>query len=80
MDNDPRIIKALETAGIDYDPDSLAPGKSFRDIGIDSLDVMGLFLAIEEAHGIKFSEDEANAIGTPVDLITMLDRKLSGDP
>ncbi|HEY2345284.1 MAG TPA: acyl carrier protein [Xanthomonadaceae bacterium] len=74
--NDQRIVDALQGAGIDYDSDNFSPERSFRDNGIDSLDVMGLFLAIEEKHGVKFSEQEADAIKTPGDLSLALDRKL----
>ncbi|HTA64694.1 MAG TPA: acyl carrier protein [Xanthomonadaceae bacterium] len=74
--NEQRIIDALQGAGIDFDLENFAPSRSFRDNGIDSLDVMGLFLAIEEKHGVKFSEQEADAIKTPGELGLALDRKL----
>ena len=75
--NDQRIIDALRDAAIDYDAESFSPSLSFRDNGIDSLDVMGLFLAIEEKHGVKFSAAEAEAIKTPAELSLALDRKLN---
>lgn len=75
--NDQRIIDALGDAGIDYDINKFSPSLSFRDNGIDSLDVMGLFLAIEEKHGVKFSATEAEAIKTPAELSLALDRRLS---
>lgn len=74
--NDQRIIDALKGAAIDYDVENFSPSGTFRDNGIDSLDVMGLFLAIEEKHGVKFSEAEADAIRTPAELSAALDRKL----
>lgn len=73
---DQRILDALTRAGIDHDTGSLSPERSFRDNGIDSLDVMSLFLAIEETHGVKFSAAEAEVIQTPVELSRALDRKL----
>lgn len=75
--NDQRIIEALHDAAIDFDVENFSSSRSFRDNGIDSLDVMSLFLAIEEKHGIKFSATEAEAIKTPVDLSLALDRKLN---
>ena len=39
MPNDEEIIAALDEAGIDYDSTDYDPEKSFRDNGIDSLDV-----------------------------------------
>ncbi|MDN5924311.1 MAG: acyl carrier protein [Xanthomonadales bacterium] len=75
--NDQRIVEALSNAAIDYDSENFSPDKSFRDNNIDSLDVMSLFLAIEEKHGVKFSGEEADAIETPAELSRALDRKLN---
>ncbi len=77
MSIDQRIIDALNAAGIDYDQAGYDPAKTFRDNGIDSLDVMSLFLAIEEAFAVKFSESEANTIRTPAEISAALDQKLS---
>jgi acyl carrier protein len=76
MINDEEIVEALDDAGIDYDSTSYDPEKPFRNNGIDSLDVMSLFLAIEERHGVKFSEAEATAIQSPRQLSTALAEKL----
>lgn len=76
MSNDGEIVAALDDAGIDYDSAAYDPEKSFRDNGIDSLDVMSLFLAIEEKHGVKFSEAESNALQTPRQLSIALAEKL----
>lgn len=75
--NDQRIINALRDAGVDYDSTNFSASSTFRDNGIDSLDVMSLFLAIEEKYVVKFSADEAETIKTPAELSLMLDRKLS---
>lgn len=76
MSTDQRIITALNEAGIDYDVEGYDQNKSFRDNAIDSLDAMSLFLAIEEKYEVKFSEEEANSIHTPVSLSSALDQKL----
>lgn len=72
---DQRILDALNRAGIDHDAESFSPDRSFRDNGIDSLDVMSLFLAVEEMHGVKFSAAEAEGIQTPAELSLALDHK-----
>jgi acyl carrier protein len=77
MSNDQRIIDALREAGIDYDAEAYDQARSFRDNGIDSLDVMSLFLAIEEKYGVKFSEEEANAINSPMGISSALDLKIN---
>jgi len=75
--NDQRIIDALRDAAIDYDSENFSPDASFLENGIDSLDAMSLFLAIEEKHGVKFSSEEAGAIHSPAELSLALDRKLN---
>lgn len=75
--NDERIVNALHDAAIDYDVENFSPDRSFRDNGIDSLDVMSLLLAIEEKHGVKFPAEEAEAITTPAELSRALERKLN---
>ena len=77
MMNDQAILDALNTAGIDYDVDGYQPQKTFRDNGIDSLDVMSLFLALQEKTGISFTTEEVSAIQTPAQLLTALNEKAS---
>jgi acyl carrier protein len=76
MLQDEAIKQALDAAGIDYNATGYDPEKTFRDNGIDSLDVMSLFLEIEEKHGVNFTEEEALAVKTPGDLLSALAEKL----
>ena len=71
------IIDALEDAGIDYDVENYKPEKTFKDNGIDSLDVMSLFLVIEEKYAVKFSQKEVDSIFTPSDIAKILEEKIS---
>jgi len=61
-------------AGLDVVPDMsrFDSNKSFRDNGIDSLDVMTVFLAVEENYGIKISEDESLRINSPAQLLSVI--------
>ena len=76
MPTNQRIIDALKVAGVDFDIEAFDPSKSFGGNGIDSLDVMSLFLTLEETYKVKFSEQEANSIKTPSELAVSLDQKL----
>lgn len=77
MTIDQRIIQALTDARIDYNAKGYDPAKTFRDNGIDSLDVMSLLLAVEEKFGIKFSDEDVNAIKTPAAISAELDRRVT---
>ena len=61
-------------AGLDVvaDMSRFDSNKSFRDNGIDSLDVMTVFLAVEENYGIKISEDESLRINSPAQLLSVI--------
>ncbi len=74
---DQRIIDALQAAGIDYNKSIYDPAKSFRNNGIDSLDVMSLLLSLEEAYEIRFTEEEVTLIDTPAEISALLDNKLA---
>jgi acyl carrier protein len=76
MMQDEVIKQALDAAGIDYDTTGYDPAKTFRDNGIDSLDVMSLFLQIEEKYSVNFTEDDALAVKTPGDLLSAVAEKL----
>lgn len=49
--------------------------KSFRDNGIDSLDVMTVLLAVEENYDIKISEEESLRINSPAQLLGVINAR-----
>lgn len=48
---------------------------SFRDLGIDSLDLVDLVFELEEEIGIEFEDEELMSITTVKDLLTLIDKK-----
>ncbi|WP_281677022.1 acyl carrier protein [Eggerthia catenaformis] len=48
---------------------------SFRDLGIDSLDLVDLVFELEEEIGIEFEDEELISITTVKDLLTLIDKK-----
>lgn len=48
---------------------------SFRDLGIDSLDLVDLVFALEEEIGTEFEDEELLSIKTVKDLLTLIDEK-----
>lgn len=69
------IIAALEPP-----PDMVAfdPSISFSDNGIDSLDLMSVFLAVEEKYELKFTDAELEQIRTAADVVATVNRRLGG--
>lgn len=79
LENEMTEMKALTEiiAGLDLISDmaTFDPEKTFRDNDIDSLDVMSVFLAVEEHFGIKFPEEEALQINTPSQLLNAINER-----
>jgi acyl carrier protein len=62
----------IETWGID--PETYNADAHFFDLGADSLDVIELFMAVEEQLGISDISDEAG-ISTPSELVVYLKQR-----
>lgn len=70
-----KILAIVESLEVVPDMAGFDPARSFKDNGIDSLDVMSLFLEIEETFGTKFSEDEVVQIRTVNDVLKELNAR-----
>lgn len=77
------MLNATELASITatviqgYNTDLLVPDQPFKECGIDSLEYVNLLLAIEDKYSILISDDEADALKTPDDLINHVNAKLT---
>lgn len=67
-----RVMKVIvEHLGV-Y-PDKVTPQASFiDDLGIDSLDVVELVMALEDEFGVEIPDDEAEKIRTVQDAISYI--------
>lgn len=70
-----KILAIVESLEVVPDMAGFDPARSFKDNGIDSLDVMSLFLEIEETFATKFSEDEVVQIRTVNDVLKELNAR-----
>lgn len=53
----------------------LTKDSAFRDLGIDSLDLVDLVFELEEEIGTQFDDDELASIKTVQDLLNLIDSK-----
>jgi len=56
--------------------DHVDDGKTLKDLGLDSLDVVEMCLDLEDKYGIQFSTDELSGFKTVGDLLSSIDKKL----
>lgn len=69
------IVEIIAATGVVEDMAGFDPVKSWKENGVDSLDVMTLLLAIEEKKQIKISEAEADRVVSAVDLVAVINSR-----
>ena len=62
----------------DIPAEEIAPDVTFEALGLDSLDVVDLTLAVEERTGVKLEDEELEDVRTVGDAVTAADKKKVG--
>ena len=72
-----RLIKVFRVVfEEDVNPDIVTPEASLReDIGINSIGLLYMAMAVEEEFGIKFKNEDFSVIRTVGDVITLIESK-----
>jgi acyl carrier protein len=66
-------VKKIVAEKLSVEPDEVVPEASFvDDLGADSLDLVELIMAMEEAFDIEISDEEAEKLQTVQDSITYI--------
>lgn len=66
------IDRIAKSAIEDGDFENILSGSSFKEQGLDSLDVSTLFLAINDEFGVEIPDEDYDSITSPDELITYL--------
>jgi acyl carrier protein len=69
------VTELILTLGIDIDKAKFDPNKTFDENGIDSLDMMSIFLGVEEKLGVKLSDEELEGVSSVVALVAAINKK-----
>mgnify|MGYP002626472048 CR=1 FL=1 len=68
-------VRDIVVDQLSVDPDDVAVESTFiDDLGADSLDIVELIMAFEEAFGIEIPDSAAEKIKTVQDVITFIDQ------
>ncbi len=59
----------------DIPAEEISPDVTFEALGLDSLDVVDLTLAVEERTGVKLEDEELEDVRTVGDAVTAADNK-----
>lgn len=67
-----QILEVISGSDVVEDMSRFNPDKTFKENGVDSLDVFTVLLAVEERFEVKFTESESDAIRTAIDILNTL--------
>lgn len=68
------ILAIIENEGVSVDLAALKENALLTEAGIDSLEMMNVFLAIEEKFGIKIPDEDLDALSTIDGIVAYLQR------
>lgn len=68
------LLAVMESAGVSVDVSAIK-SDTLLNKTIDSLEMMNVFLAVEEKYGIKISDEDTEALATIGDIIAYLQQK-----
>ena len=69
------VVAIIDEAGVSVDVSSIQPSMSLVDAGVDSLEMMNVYMGIEDRFGIKIPDediDKLNSIENIVEYIKKL--------
>lgn len=71
------VKDAFKKAKLNLDIDALAADVTFRDQGVDSLDVSNLFLHVEEDFNVTIPDEEIDVLNTIEKIASYINSKKS---
>ena len=70
------VVKELLVAEFKVDEDKIGSGATFREMGLDSLDVVSLAMALEDRLSLEIPEADLEGVSTFGDALALLERKV----
>lgn len=67
------MLEIIDGAGVSVNVADIKCDLSFKKIGIDSLEMMNVFLAIEQKFDIKIDDDDVNVLDSVDSIISYLE-------
>jgi acyl carrier protein len=69
-----QIIAIINEVGVAKDISGIKGSSTLKEAGIDSLEVMNVFLGIEEKYGIKIPDEDVDALNTIDSIVAYLQK------
>lgn len=78
MITDEMLIDILVKSGADVDKQNVKPEQTFKDMGLDSLDMFNFFTQIDDDFEVEVPDEEFEKLDTLEKLRAYLESKLNG--
>lgn len=69
------VLEAIKKAKVITSVDKLEPAALLSDQDVDSLDLSGILLSIEEAFGVEIPDEDIDGIQTINDIVNYINEK-----
>ncbi len=69
------LLRRAITKELGRDLGDITPGTSFEDMALDSLDVVQMIMAIEEAFDIEIADEDVDGLKTVGELVEYIEEK-----
>ncbi|MGZ4104933.1 MAG: acyl carrier protein [Actinomycetota bacterium] len=70
------VVRDLLITEFKVEEPAIAPSASFKEMGLDSLDVVSFVMALEDRLGLEIPESDLEGVRTYGDAMTLLERKV----
>ena len=70
------VLRELLVEQFKVEASAIAPAASFKELGLDSLDVVSFVMALEDRLGVEIPEQDLEGVETFGDATSMLERKV----
>ncbi|HEX75160.1 MAG TPA: acyl carrier protein [Dehalococcoidia bacterium] len=70
-----QTIKGIITGIVHCNEDNLTPQTTWKDLDADSLDLVQILVALEDAFGIEISDEDAETLTNFGDMLNYIDRR-----
>ena len=71
------MVRSLLTQEFRVEEGSIAPEVSFKELGLDSLDVVSLVMALEDRLGVQIPEEDLEGVERYGQALELLEKKVA---
>lgn len=71
------VIRSLLVEEFKVEPEAIREGATFKEMGLDSLDVVSFVMALEDRLGVEIPERDLDGVSTLGEALALLERKVA---